>query len=253
MHASKCSASEIILVSAEPQSAPTGATKPENQEGADRPLGDAACSPNVHSEMKTSIPQHPASSAEPETPEPFSLGFVAMADELLRDKWALAILTGKNSQQDRRQLLVELILWQELGRPDLEELRARFSDDETQERVRELQASPWSEILSLVGLTLCEDGSVIVSGERQSAYTATSGSQLRNGGEAMRPRRDSADKPAGSGCMARLVRCSSFFSRMLSAPLRFLLWLVSLQSDEARKLDIFGSYIHPRTWKGPLE
>jgi hypothetical protein len=127
-------------VSAERQSAPTGATEPENQEGADRPLGDAACSPSAHSGTKTSTPQHPASSAEPETPEPFSRGFVAMADELLRDKWGLAILTGKNSQQDRRQLLVELILWQELGRPDLAELRERFADDVTQERVRELQA-----------------------------------------------------------------------------------------------------------------
>jgi hypothetical protein len=41
--------------------------------------------------------------------------------------------------------------------------------------------------------------------ERQSAYTATSESQLRNGGEAMKLRKDSADKGAGSGCMARLV------------------------------------------------
>lgn len=27
----------------------------------------------------------------------------------------------------------------------------------------------------------------------------------------MKPRNDSADSVAGSGCMARLVRCSSFF------------------------------------------
>lgn len=49
-----------------------------------------------------------------------------------------------------------------------------------------------------------------ISSERQSAYTATSESQIRNGGETMKPRKDSADRGAGSGCMARLVRCSSF-------------------------------------------
>jgi hypothetical protein len=51
--------------------------------------------------------------------------------------------------------------------------------------------------------------------ERQSAYTATSESQLRKGGEAMNPPENSADRGAGSGCMARLVRCSSFLRKLV--------------------------------------
>ena len=49
-------------------------------------------------------------------------------------------------------------------------------------------------------------------GERQSAYTATSESQRRNGGETMKLRKDSADKGAGSGWMARLVVLLLFIS-----------------------------------------
>jgi hypothetical protein len=150
----------------ERQSAPTGAQEPEKQEGADRPLGGAACSPSGHSETKMSTPQPPASLAEADTQEPFARGFQAMAEELLDDKWGLAVLINKSTRPDLRRLLVELILWQELGRPDRAKLREQFSDDETQARVQELLASPWSEILSLVGLTLCEDGYVIVSGEQ---------------------------------------------------------------------------------------
>jgi hypothetical protein len=37
--------------------------------------------------------------------------------------------------------------------------------------------------------------------------------------EAMKPRKDSADKGAGSGCMARLVRCSSLFFMGCHLPL----------------------------------
>ena len=56
----------------------------------------------------------------------------------------------------------------------------------------------------------------IVYSERRSAYTATSESQRGNEGEAMKLRKDSADKGAGSGCMARLVRCSSFYDLVLA-------------------------------------
>jgi hypothetical protein len=44
------------------------------------------------------------------------------------------------------------------------------------------------------------------SSERKSAYTAASECQCGNGGEAMNLRKDPADRGAGSGCMARLVR-----------------------------------------------
>lgn len=40
--------------------------------------------------------------------------------------------------------------------------------------------------------------------------TATSDGNRRNGGDAMKPLKDSADRGAGSGCMARLVRIFDF-------------------------------------------
>lgn len=43
-----------------------------------------------------------------------------MAEELLDDKWGLAILINKSTRSDLQPMLIELILWQELGRPDLE-------------------------------------------------------------------------------------------------------------------------------------
>jgi len=50
----------------------------------------------------------------------------------------------------------------------------------------------------------------LLGAQRQSAYTATSDGKRRNESEAMKPRKDSADRGAGSGCMARLVRFSVF-------------------------------------------
>jgi hypothetical protein len=43
----------------------------------------------------------------------------------------------------------------------------------------------------------------------------------------MKPRKDSADKGAGSGCMARLVRCDSFVDLLpvLAGLMIFLVWL----------------------------
>ena len=63
-----------------------------------------------------------------------------------------------------------------------------------------------------------------------------------------------SEPEAGQALMSTgLFSYSSFFNRLRSVPSRLIQWIFLNRAGAGEKIQIYGSYVPPRTWKTPME